>query len=336
MLGMHASPRLLLGGYTTTARRGVELWSLASVSMAAEVAVLDPSWLVPLEGGFLAVGETTPSGITAVGLPGDELRGGKTLELSGSLACHAAVSGPTGDGVSHVVVAHYGSGSVSVVRCERGVPVAQTDHLVLSGSGPNRARQEAPHAHQVVMHDGEAWVCDLGSDRIHRLGIGADGRVREVAEAIELPAGSGPRHLVAAGGRVVVVGELVAELFVLRPHGAGWVVESSTPSTASSSAEPSALRAGEDGLIWTANRGPGTIAVHRLVDGRLEPVSEVPCGGRWPRDLVLDGDLVWVACQLSDEVVGLDRAAVVRGVPPFVRARIPSLTPSCVLPVSAG
>lgn len=292
----------------------------------------DPSWLVATTTGVLAIGETTPSTISAIGLAEGDPRASSAIELSGSLACHAALAATDSGEVSFAVVAHYGSGSVSAVRCEAGRPIAETDHLAFAGSGPDPVRQETSHAHHVLMRDGEAMVCDLGTDRIHRLGLDPRGRLRVVADPIVLPEGTGPRHMVAVGERLVVVGELSVELLVLRRRGLEWVVESSAPSTGRGGAESSALRVDGDGLVWVANRGPDTIAAFALGD-RLGRVAEVACGGRWPRDLVVHDGVVWVACQSSDEVVGMDRAAVLRGDFDPVRLRIPSLSPSCIVPL---
>lgn len=64
--------------------------------------------------------------------------------------------------------------------------------------GPNTARQEAPHAHQVIIDPTGRWVTanDLALDRtfIYLLDRG-DGRLVADQNAVAAPAGGGPRHL---------------------------------------------------------------------------------------------------------------------------------------------
>lgn len=287
------------------------------------MALDNPSWLVTEPGGVLAIGENQPSTVTLVA---SDLTAGPSVELSGEHACHAALYG------DFLVVANYGSGSVSVVELDAaGAPVAETDHLVFSGSGPDADRQDAPHAHQIVVDGDSLLVCDLGTDRIHRLRLDAEGRLTTASDPIELPAGFGPRHLVRSGEAIVVLGELTPELWLGRFQG-GSVTELARVPATSESGEcfGSGLRLDADGLLWSANRGPDTIAVHRLDGDQLVRVTEFAAGGRWPRDLALIGDQLLVANQYSDDVTVFDRPAVLAGDTTPVR-RIESVAPTAVL-----
>ncbi len=106
-----------------------------------------------------------------------------------------------------IYAASYGDGSLSVFDLRNGVPAGFAGGLYYMGSGPNKERQESPHAHQVMVGPGGfLYVCDLGSDCVwvHSPddfdGL-AGGAADEVAggavlrKALKVPAGYGPRHL---------------------------------------------------------------------------------------------------------------------------------------------
>ena len=333
---MDTLPRTaVVAGYTDTGRLGIELWvddegDGGGWSLRAPGACAQPSWLVDLGGGcLLAVGESEPSTLSRVTIDPESARVDvdHTLPLSGSAACHAAVAG------RYAVVAHYGSGSVSSVWLDDdGRPLAETDHVVLRGHGPDPERQDAPHAHQVVIDGEEILVCDLGTDRVHRLRLDEHGRLHESRRPVELPPGFGPRHLVRVGEDLLVVaGELSNELWLGRVHGDDVSMLDLVSLGEASPSFPSALRADSEGLLWTGVRGPDTVAVHRLEGARLRPVAECSTGGRWPRDVVVDRDEVWVTNQLSDNVTVLSRTAVLAGAADAVRTRLTSPAPTCVV-----
>ena len=70
--------------------------------------------------------------------------------------------------------------------------------LQLNGSGPNTARQESSHPHQVVAVPGrnEILVPDLGADRTWRLAYDGQQGVLSLQGSVTYPPGSGPRHAV--------------------------------------------------------------------------------------------------------------------------------------------
>lgn len=96
----------------------------------------------------------------------------------------------------------YGSGSVSVLPISAGSPYFSDDISTtrLEGSGPNTDRQEASHAHQVVLLQdrGELLVPDLGGDRVYIFKKDQCGDW-SVHDHIQFPPGSGPRHVVVHG-----------------------------------------------------------------------------------------------------------------------------------------
>jgi len=132
-------------------------------------------------------------------------------ESGGEVGCHLALS-PDG---RYLVVAHYGSGSVSSFAVDNGARLSERlDLMTFDGSGPVAERQDRSRAHQVVFAGGEILVPDLGTDRVHRLALDADGRFRtrgradRAARGIGTAAPGADRGL--PGRRVRTVGRVVA------------------------------------------------------------------------------------------------------------------------------
>jgi 6-phosphogluconolactonase (cycloisomerase 2 family) len=120
--------------------------------------------------------------------------------------------------------------------------------------------------------------------------------------------GSGPRHLVAEGTRRWVVGELDATVTTYDEEASGrWRELGSCPSTGTVTAEPvyPSHIGLHDGHLYVANRGPGTLAVFAVGDGKPTLVGEVPTGGRWPRHFAFAGVTIVVANERSDELTWL-------------------------------
>ncbi len=221
----------------------------------------------------------------------------------------------------HVLVAHYGSGSVAVLPIRSdgslGAPTCVVQH---TGSSVHPARQRQPHAHSVNLapDNRHALVADLGTDRVvvYRFDA-AQGRLEPAAPpALVLPPGSGPRHLAFhhSGQWVFVLNELSSQLAV-----AGYDARSgrldlrqlvSTLPTGfhgeNTTAEVGVHPNGR--WVYASNRGHDSVAVFAFtaVPGpRLEPVQHQPTGGRTPRHFALDpaGRWLWAANQASDSVV---------------------------------
>lgn len=116
--------------------------------------------------------------------------------------------------------ANYGSGSLSVFKTENGrlSPIAQ--HIEYKGSSIDKSRQQAPHAHNVVISPDQhyLYVVDLGSDKIHQHKIYADGLVDEKDNPISITPGNGPRHLTfnASGTHAYLINEMGGIVDVFR------------------------------------------------------------------------------------------------------------------------
>jgi 6-phosphogluconolactonase len=342
---------VVVGGYTAESggtARGISSFRVSADTESeiqavegATVQLVSPSYLVrhPVKPLLFAVSEGLPGRVTSVQLGANQAAGPVPFTVLGSVAsggdggCHLAIS----PGGNQLVVANYGSGSISSFAIGDDGRLSEClDVLRFTGSGPDRDRQAAPHAHQVVWDADELLVTDLGSDRIHRVSLSPDGSFETAAEPIVLPAGSGPRHLVVLDQHLLVACELSAEVWLAKRTDHGWqhlqsLAASST--TAPVDIFPSAIVA--DGTrAFVANRGCGTVAVFDLdpVAGRLTQVAEFPCGGSWPRDLVVAGSQLWVANQTDDliTVLTIDALPAVE-----IVAQIGSPAPACIILLEA-
>ncbi|GAA3879016.1 lactonase family protein [Streptomyces sedi] len=283
----------------------------------------------------LDMGRVTAFTLDAEGAP----RVLDTLDSGGAAPCHLSV---TPDG-RRLLVAHYGSGSVAVLDLdERGTPARRTELAELEGSGPDRERQEAPHAHMVTLDAAGtlATVVDLGTDTLWSYRLTPEGRLVD-RTASRLPAGCGPRQLVRAGGeRAYVLTELTSELLQLTESAPGVFTPGAGVPAASGPARNhcAQLQLSDDGRLgWVSNRGPDTVTVFALDDGTAPRVTaEYPLGAPWPRHFSLAGGgprgaRMYAASQHGDVVIGLDLDPVT-GVP-AERVRHPVASPAFVATV---
>jgi 6-phosphogluconolactonase (cycloisomerase 2 family) len=285
-------------------------------------ACASPSWLAvrgdrmvaTLEGeGALAWFARSPEGWRPDGV----------TRLDGRWPCHAAFLDD-----ELVAVACYGDGAVVLARHGQSSPAQRIDG---SGSGP-LAAQDGPHAHHVhVLPDGRVLTLDLGADRMHVHERGPDGVLARV-DSLALPAGTGPRDLHALpSGELALLGEWSCEVLVLDPAGREFEIVQilALPDAVPGTDQAAALGVSADGrFLYAGIRGADRVAVVAIDADGLRPVGSVPSGGRWPRHLLVDAELLHVANQLSDEVttfrIGGD------GIPvPIATAATPS--PTCVV-----
>src|SRR4051812_13578974 len=281
-----------------------------------------------------AVNELESDGTVSAFTAGED---GRLAPLSvqptgGSDPAHLSV---TPDG-RFLLVASYTSGSVAVHPLDpEGAPGERSDLLDLAGAGPDPERQEGPHAHMVLPDRDCVLIADLGADRVWRARLDpVSGRLGLLAPAVTAKPGTGPRHLrLAPHGTMLLVGELAANLSWYRPavdgslELAGEVPSSTRPGPT----YPSEISMGPDGrFVYVANRGPNTVSAFAWDGERAVPVAEVPTGGNWPRHLILLGDHLYVANQMSQSVTTfrIDRET---GVPRQQGDPTAEASPTCLL-----
>ena len=284
------------------------------------------------------VAEGTVSAWTITGAGGGLGGGGEaelgplgTLATGGSFPCHLAV----GRSGRHLFVANYGSGSAVAFSLDAdGVPGPRPDLVTHSGRGPHPDRQEAPHAHMVLPEDDRLLTVDLGIDAVyaHRLDP-VTGRLTPGERVVQAPPGTGPRRIaIDPEGFLHVVGELDASVTSYVDSTSGWREHSRVAASSSDGGLPSEIAISDDGrFLYVGNRGPDTISVFGLGDGRPSLVGEVSTGGSWPRHFALAGEFLYVANERSHSVVAF-RVDATTGLPSPTGDVLSTPSPTCVLP----
>jgi 6-phosphogluconolactonase (cycloisomerase 2 family) len=321
--------RILIGGYTPDKGHGTGI-AVVDPERGVEniIAAESPSFIVrhPFLPVLYAVAEAEAGGVAAWSLPAAESPGGTggveplgTGSTGGADPCHLAVH-PSGE---FLVTVNYTGGSVAVHRLAADGRIQDRTDLVTHLRRGDHPRQEAAHPHMVRVTAEDVVVTDLGGDALYRYRLD-DGRLALI-EVVDAPPASGPRHLLAVGDRFLVTAELSGQVLVFD---AGWHLLGAVPVTRSNVECLSSELVEGGGYLYVANRGPDTVAVFRLGGDLPAYVTEVPVG-RWPRHIALDGDLLYVANELSDELTTM-RIDPETGIPePVARLVVPS--PTCIL-----
>lgn len=324
-MDQHGERRAYIGSFTSGGGRGITTAAVdpatgALIPLAATDPFPNPSCLTvaPGSGVLYAVSETEPGAVGAFRPTGAGLEAlGAPVLVDGSGPTHLSVHG------QRLLTANYTSGSVSSLPLTAdGIPAGPASVLAHQGSGPDRDRQETPHAHQVLPDPSGRWVLsvDLGTDSVRVCAPDpATGALRLHAETV-LRAGTGPRHLAfhPDGTVVYVVHELRPQLTVCRWNAGSGELEpvGEVPVTSEGVPGgerdyPSTVVVSPDGrFLWVAIRGADALATFSL-SGRAEKpqlTDTVPCGGSWPRDLVADpsGRRLYVSNEWSGNVTWFD------------------------------
>lgn len=191
-------------------------------------------------------------------------------------------------------------------------------------SQANRERQLGPHVHAAAQSpDGRyVFAADLGADKVYAYRYDPARSAERPLQAaatpwLELPAGSGPRHLLfAADGRhAYLTLEMSGEIVVL-DHDDGRLTATQAlaldPGRRDGNAA-AALHLSADGrFLYVSNRGEDNHIAAFAVDpgdGRLRPLQRRASEGRGPREFALapDGRFVVVANQHSGNLVVIAR-----------------------------
>jgi 6-phosphogluconolactonase len=314
-----ASRRVWIGTYTEgSTSKGIytglfddQTGVLSALTVAAETP--NPSFVVLHPNGrFLyAVNEThdapEQSGlVTAYAIDADT---GKLTELNHQLSrgadpCHLAIDA-TG---RFLVVANYTAGNFSEYAVGADGRLSPSISLLTHwGGGPNKERQEGPHAHDVVFsHDNRHLLAvDLGLDRVFIYTFDpSNGDLKPTPQQSATTApGAGPRHFAfhPDGRTAFSINELNSTITSYVWNGrAGTLKPGASVSTlpanfqgTNSTAEISVDAAGK--FVYGSNRGHDSIAVFAVNPaGRLSLVEHTPTGGKAPRHFTIDPTGRWL------------------------------------------
>jgi len=325
------------GTYTTkTASKGIYAFRydahsgrLTPIGVAAETP--DPSWVaVHPSGKFLyAVNEAGKNSmVSAFAL---DAKSGKLTLLNqlpalGEDPCYLSFD-KTG---KFVLIANYSSGNVVVfpIAADGKLGAATANVRDQGMLGPNKERQEGPHAHWIETSAGNryAYVSDLGLDKvlIYKFDaasgklMNADPQQQEAFSAT-LPPGAGPRHVAFSrkGNFMYVLGEIQSSVTVFsndaREKYRAIQTVSALPKSFSGRNDAAEIALHPNGkFLYTSNRGHESIALFHVDPGtgKLTAAGDFSIQGKEPRHFAIDpsGNFLLAEDQLSDKVVtfGID------------------------------
>jgi 6-phosphogluconolactonase len=225
-------------------------------------------------------------------------------------------AGPAHIAVDHtgkcVFVANYGGGSISSYQIRPdGTLSGMVSHFQYTGHGPNKDRQEAPHAHCCTVSPDNRFVLvnDLGLDRIHiyRLDAATAKLTPNNPPYYTAAPGSGPRHLTfhPNGRWVYAMNEMGASIDLLYWNAVkgtltyrstvsllpnGYTSTTVTNTGAEIAVDPSGRH------VYATNRGIGLVVVFAVDvgNGLLKFLQRLPSGGPMPRFFTLDPSGRWL------------------------------------------
>jgi 6-phosphogluconolactonase len=274
--------------------------TLQDVILAAELR--NPSYLAfaPFKGRLYAVEECDLAEAPQVVVYAIDPDGGLTLlnrqPAMGSAGCHLLID----PAERWLFVTYYMGGKLSVYPITEDGRLGPVAHTVEhEGSGPNPARQEAPHPHASVLdRKGDyLFVPDLGLDQIQVYAFdSATGALAPRSPGTAAP-GAGPRHgVVHPNNRFLFVANELNSTVTAYAHADGMLTpvetHSTLPADFSGETLAAAIRLTRDGrFLYVSNRIDENSMAAFAVDeetGALTPVVIEPSRGRTPRDFILD------------------------------------------------
>jgi 6-phosphogluconolactonase len=223
----------------------------------------------------------------------------------GGGACHVSIDRAGRE----VFVANYGAGTISAFPVTAdGTLGPRIAYETFSGSGPNKSRQQAPHAHSIYADPEGHFVysCDLGTDNIWIYHREANGGLTPANPPLaKVPLGSGPRHFFIDGGFVYVVNEMGVSTSVFqRDATTGALHLLQTADNIPSGAKPTSTSAEialhpSGSWLYVSTRGQEMMTVFR-VDRSAAPklvltfVQNIASPAKMPRSFGLDPSGHWM------------------------------------------
>ena len=290
---------------------GPELTPVGVASKTPSVA-----WIAPSPDGryLFAASELNsfhgkPTGaVTSFRIENGELQQLSEQNSASVGTCYVAV-----DATGHVLIsADYSGGSASSFLIEDGrlSPIVWTEHYTVHG--PNPDRQESAHAHFASFSPDNrfAYINDLGGDMIHIYQLNATTAMLTPAGAYHSRPGAGPRtlHFHPNGITAYGVNELDSTVDVLawsKADGSLTLVNRINllpegylgPSRACDTVIAKSGR-----FVYFANRDNNFLYSFKAdpKTGALTPIARSNCGGKTPRNFVLDPTEHWMLVANQD------------------------------------
>ncbi len=234
----------------------------------------------------------------------------QTVASRGASPCHLALS-PDG---RFLAVANYMGGNIALYALDKqGLTLGEAQVIQHQGSGPNKDRQEAAHAHWVGWSKrmDYLYVVDLGIDKIMAYPFdSSSGELAAGFVAFQAEPGSGPRHMLfhPEKNAAYIVNELNNTLVYATINERGMLSAVSTLSLLPedfSGHSQAAHIAIHNNVIYVSNRGHDSIAVFSLDEQGIPALRQWQSTlGHWPRHFSISGDgkTLWLANEQQDQV----------------------------------
>lgn len=239
--------------------------------------------------------------------------GGKLEQLSaqnsvGTGTCHVAL-----DRTGRVLLAaDYSGGSAASFLVTEGKlsPAVWSEHY--TGHGPNASRQQSAHAHFASFSPDNrfAYMNDLGMDCIHIYTLNSETAMLTPAGTYHARPGAGPRtlHFHPNGHSAYSINELDSTVDVLKWNKADGSLTLKTriellPADYHGLTNACDTVISRDGkCVYFANRGNNSLYLFHAdaKTGSLAPGGRFDCGGKIPRNFVLDPTERWMLVANQD------------------------------------
>ncbi|VVP14926.1 6-phosphogluconolactonase [Pseudomonas fluorescens] len=337
--------QLLVGSYTAGQSQGIYRLKFDSATGQIDASPLqvvnseNPSWLTLSrdQRRLYVVNENGPGQADPVGRVSSYAIDPKTHELSlinqvqslGNEPTHSSLSGEA----SHLFVSNYsvaedpgGTLAVLPVGADGKLqPVVQMSSHPSSRVNPER--QMSAHVHSTVSAPDGRYVVsnDLGADRIfvYRFDPKANPDLPLTAAkpaAVQLPPGSGPRHLLfsADGKHAWLTMEMSAQVAVFDYRDGQLeqtqMVDLAAGQPVSDKAAAALHASADDKFLYVSNRGTANQVLVFAIDpatGHLKELQRRSVEGDHPREFSLDpsGKFLLIANQKSNQIVVVERDA---------------------------
>jgi 6-phosphogluconolactonase len=280
---------------------------LTAIGVAAEST--DPSFLVVHpEGKYLYAvneignfngGKTGAISAFAIDAKNGTLKFLNQVPSRGAGPCYISLD----KNASFALVANYDSGNIaSFPVMTDGTLRTASGFVQHSGSGPDKERQEGPHAHWIGTSPDNQFVlaADLGLDQVIIYGFDSSqgSFMPRLSGFAKVNPGAGPRHLAfhPNGKFVYVLSEMESSVTAFSYNAkAGSLAKLQTISAlpkdysgAKAAAEIAVHPSGN--FLYTSNRGHDSIAIFSIdpKKGTLKSLGQVLTGGKTPRHFAID------------------------------------------------
>jgi 6-phosphogluconolactonase len=325
-VGTYTFPGTAPGGTHQSQAQGIYVFRMnpsnGGLTLLQIAEIPNPSYLAldPPLGHLYSVNEMTAGAVSAYVM--NQANGMLTplntlVPTHGQDTTHLSVQ-PSGQ---YLFAASYTSGNFQVFRIlPDGSIGAMTDNFqsVGNGTGPNPARQEGPHAHQIItdLDGNHVFGVDLGADKVNlwNLDQGAGTLNPNTVPFAGIASGSGPRHMAFHPDRqhAYVLSELASSVTVFdydRVRAAFiWQQTISTlPPDFTGTNTTAEIRIHPSGrFLYNTNRGHNSVTMFEIEPdtGELEVIGWESTRGEWPRGMNIDpsGTFLYAANQNTDNI----------------------------------